>query len=299
MNADGLTRRMSLSVSFLWIMFSLSLLVLGALAYLIWAFCGLYLDNGSTRVELDFTRKRMQAIEFNRSQANAPEEAKRLLDRLDMAVMAADGADDLILPSDLASSVSPASPQSEGQVEGSDGDQALDPSSQAEGRASTDPGGGSSGPDSSAFGLSGSGQTGGNMDTEAEAWASLDLLLPPIASPASLDVDDFKFGPEGQFSFFLKQAGGPGQRARGRAVTVLALASPEGQVALSIFPEADLAQNGQAWEVGSKYNIIAAKVIKGQVAIPEGGRVLGAEVLAFDEDSKALVFRKKIKNGGD
>jgi hypothetical protein len=64
---------------------------------------------------------------------------------------------------------------------------------------------------------------------------------------------------------------------------------------LASAPEIDLSQPGQGWEKGAKYNIIASKVVRAKMNIPEGGRVLNAEVLAWEEDTKELIFLKRIK----
>jgi hypothetical protein len=129
-------------------------------------------------------------------------------------------------------------------------------------------------------------------------WARFHSTLEslPTANPPILDTEEFQISRSGEVSFVLKQNAGAGQRARGRAVVFVAVSDASGDISLLTAPAIDLADpDASGWELGSKYNIIASKVVRGQIAIPEGGKVINAEVLAWEEDSKELVFRKKIK----
>jgi hypothetical protein len=111
---------------------------------------------------------------------------------------------------------------------------------------------------------------------------------------ASLDIDDFEVSSGGQVTFLLRQNGAPGQREKGRTMVVLAIADAAGAIRLVSAPETDLARPEQGWEMGSKYNIVASKLMRAKAPVPAGYRILSAEIVAWEEDSKELVFRKKI-----
>jgi hypothetical protein len=203
--------------------------------------------------------------DYVRSVASAPEEARLVLELLDRAVLMADAdSDDLELVGVPDDEEEPAVPSETNEsATGETGEPRPAPSPQD------------------------------------AAWAAFHALLPAVPSPAPVDVDEFKLSVNGQFSFMLLQNDAPGQRVRGRSVTVFAVAGPDDEsVTLIASPEMDLTELEQGWEVGSRYNIIASKVVRGQIAVPEGSQVLSAEVLAWDEDDKSLIFRKKIKIEG-
>lgn len=262
MGADGQTRRLTFSGRTLWILLFFLLISLAALAFAIHLLVGAKLDNERLAIELDYASRSSQFRDYVKTVDMAPEEARRILELLDRAILMADNseADDALVgvSDDTPDPNEPESPQE-------------------------------------------------NEPSEPEAapldalWARFHASLASLstANPPILDTEEFQISLDGEVSFVLKQNAQPGQRARGRTVIILAVADKDGNLSLMTAPEIDLGDpDASGWELGSKYNIIASKVVRGQIALPEGGQVLNAEVLAWDEDSKELVFRKKIKIEG-
>jgi hypothetical protein len=283
-------------------LFILVFLVLFLLSYFV---SSLLVDFERLENEHDYTVRYYDTREYNRGVSNAPDEAKRILQRLDEAAYSAEGNDDeLTLPQPIDTSEAtppnfleglggastPTPPlaqggmplgENEGVPETGEIPPALLPATGGEDQGQ--------GP------LNGESPLG----PEEKAWAQLHGLLTKPPEPPSLDVDDFRLSPDGTFTYYLKQAQGPGTRLKGRAITVFALSDGKGKVKLASFPKVDLNNPSQGWDLGGKFNIISSKVYKGQIEVPPGGKILSVEVLAWDEDSKQLVFDKKIDLGGE
>jgi hypothetical protein len=133
---------------------------------------------------------------------------------------------------------------------------------------------------------------------EAEAWGVFQKRLPKLPDQAELDVDDFRVTPNGNYSYYLKRIATTGERLRGRAITIFAVSDKDGKVALVSVPQIDLGVPSQGYDLGGKYNIVSSKVYRGSVKVPQGGQILSAQVLAWDESTKELIFQKKIIIGG-
>jgi hypothetical protein len=265
MGADGQTRRLSLSGGTLKILTFFLALALAALAVAVHLYVGARLDNQRLSAELESSERLSRLREYAKTVDMAPEEARLILELLDRAILMADNsevADSMVgVPDDSPDDgESPAPEPVEPLAEGPPADPAGSP-----------------------------------VDALwARFHASLKSL--PSTNPPVLDTEEFQISRNGEVGFVLKQNAGAGQRARGRTVTVVAVADKNGDLSILTAPEIDLANPDlSGWELGSKYNIIASKVVRGKIDIPEGGRVINAEVLAWEEDSKELVFRKKIK----
>jgi hypothetical protein len=319
MSDGGGTRRFSLSTSFLWILASLAILVLMALGVLSYLASSLLVDNRSLQTRYDFELRRLETLAYNRSVPSSPEAAGRLLDRLDLAAMSA-GDDDPELPQGLpddpagsgtASATSPASgtaagtpgadPDAQGQaggaapaVGGQEPRDAPSATAAAEGGGTAQAG---DPPGASPPAAGGDGDAPAPAGPEEEAWTALHKRLTMPSGPVILDVDEFRFSPDGSYSYYLKQAAGPGERLKGRAVTIFSVADKDGKVRLVPDPEFDLRKPAQGWDTGGRYNIIASKVYKGTIRIPQGGKVISAEILAWDEDTKELIFLKRVPVG--
>jgi hypothetical protein len=136
------------------------------------------------------------------------------------------------------------------------------------------------------------------LSPEAEAWGAFQNRLPKVPEEDVLDVDDFRVTPGGSYSYYLKRIATEGTRLRGRAITIFAIADKEGTVTLVSDPKIDLGVPSQGYDLGGKYNIVSSKVYRGNVKVPQGGKILSAQVLAWDEANKELVFQKKIVIGG-
>jgi hypothetical protein len=264
--ADGQTRRLSLSVGFFWIVGVALIVALACLAAAAHFWSVLAVDVERLETRLAYAERSAEMADYARAVSLAPEEARIILEQLDLAVMTADGYGDEDL--DLVGVPDPEEARSEAAAEGAapaTGDEAA---------------------------------RSGALTPHDEVWAAWHGRLPAVPGAQPVDVDEFKISVGGQFSFILRQNGQPGQRVRGRSVTVCAVAAEDGTVTLAASPEFDLTKPEQGWERGMRYNIIASKVVRGRVTVPKGGQVLSAEVLAWDEDDRSLVFRKKIKIEG-
>jgi hypothetical protein len=325
MGSDGHARRLSLSLSFLWIIGCLSLATLGALGLVgyLWVEADRARDSLANRLE--YVTRQNEMTKYQQDLKVAPDQARRLLEELDLAARVADADGSA---GQLIQSIQPQPTQSNNSAASQEGkpdegaslggsatglgdkanaspvnsegepgkgnlalvspDQGLDVASPREAGSAGGPGGESalaSSPD--------------NI-SESEAWKVFWAKWPaPKENTGSkentglLVVEDFKlFG--GQFSYVLKRLE-PGQRVRGRSATILAVADAAGKVKLKPFPEFNLKEPGAGYKAGARYNILSSKVVRGKVAIPEGGRVLSVEIVAWDEDSRELVFRQRIR----
>ncbi|MDR1312765.1 MAG: hypothetical protein LBQ12_03490 [Deltaproteobacteria bacterium] len=317
MTDGGDTRRFSLSTTFLWIMASLALMVILALGVLSYLTSSLLVDNRSLKLGYDYELRRLETQAYNRSIPDSPEAAGRLLDRLDRAAMSAvDDDQDLPqavpdvpggppepqgVPSPPVRPDAPAAPdpaQAQGPAQAA-GEAAPAAAAQA---AAPAPGASGAGepasPPAAGEDPAAASAQQAPAGPEEEAWTAFHNRLAVPAGPAILDVDEFRFSPDGSYSYYLKQAAGPGERLRGRAITVFAVADRDGKVRLASDPEMDLRNPSRGWDIGGRYNIIASKVYKGRARIPPGGSALSCEVLAWDEDSKDLIFMKRVPLGG-
>jgi hypothetical protein len=338
MNDGGFTRRLSVSVSFLWIMATLVILTLFSLGVLAWMVSSLLVDHKNLQNELGFLKSYAETREYNKSLDSAPEDARLILERLDRAALnAEEDEDDLALPravddpgeaagpGESASKAQGGNPganpgtnpgsnpgsnpgQNPGQNPGSAPEGSPSESSsegsgdlEGEGDQAEDAAFDLSGDSSKEGGESGTGegsQVGAQAAAEAAAWASLHNRLSLPGEEKLLDVDEFKFSPRGSYSFYLQQIKSPGTRLKGRALTVFAMEDEKGKVALVSDPPIDLSKPFQGFEKGGRYNIVSSKVFKGNVRVPAGGKALSAEVLAWDEETKELIFIKKISLRG-
>ena len=261
MGADGQTRRLRMSGRTLWLLLFLLLASLGALAFTVHLYMGARIENGRLAMELEHAERLSQLKEYSKTVDMAPDEARRILELLDRAILTADNSEveDSMggVPDDTPDTEEPPPPADEAEAPAEPAANPLD-----------------------------------------ALWARFHASLAslPTTHPPILDTEEFQISLDGDVSFVLKQNASPGQRARGRAVIFLAVADKDGELSMMTAPEIDLADpDASGWELGSKYNIIASKVVSGKITIPEGGKVVNAEVLAWEEDSKELVFRKKIK----
>jgi hypothetical protein len=267
MGADGQTRRLSFSIRTLWMLLFSLLAALAALAFAVHLYVGALLESRRLATELESATRLSQLREYSKTVDMAPEEARRILELLDRAILMADNSE----IDDALVGVPDDSPDGDGGQDSASEEGQGDPPPVPEG------------------------------DPLEALWSRFHSSLAslPTANPPILDTEEFQIALDGEVSFVLKQNAGAGQRARGRTVIFLAVADADGNLSLMTTPEIDLADpDASGWELGSKYNIIASKVVRGKIEIPEGGQVLNAEVLAWDEDSKELVFRKKIKIEG-
>jgi hypothetical protein len=267
MGADGQTRRLSFSLRTLKMLFVFLLLSLAGLAFVIHLYIGARLEGDKLAMELESATRISELKKYKSAVDMAPEEARKILELLDRAILLADNSE---IDNALVG-------VTDDTPDGSESGEAQEP--QPSGDAAAE-------------------QAASPLDA---LWADFHASLAsiPSASPPILDTEEFQIALNGDVSFVLKQNAGAGQRARGRTVIFLAVADKDGSLTLKTAPEIDLADpDASGWELGSKYNIIASKVVRGNIEIPEGGKVINAEVLAWDEDSKELVFRKKIKIEG-
>jgi hypothetical protein len=333
MNDGGSTRRLSVSVSFLWIMATLSILTLFSLGVLAWLVSSLLVEHKSLRNELAFLNAYSETKEYNKSLSSAPEDARLILERLDRAALSdEEEGDELALPQAVDSSPAQGAGESkpgnllgegknpqggsgssqsaaagaaktEGEnLSGSSGKDAGSgngPAPAAGESGSSEAGsGGDPASEGSGEGTASAGSQGGETSAEAAAWQTFHNRLSMPPDPNILDVDEFRFSPRGSYTFYLQQIKSPGTRLKGRAITVFALEDKNGEVTLVSDPPIDLSKPFQGFEKGGKYNIVSSKVYKGNIRIPEGGKALSAEVLAWDEETRELVFLKKISLRG-
>ncbi|MDR1309566.1 MAG: hypothetical protein LBL95_06685 [Deltaproteobacteria bacterium] len=281
LSADGQTRRLSFSPSFFWILGILMAITFGSLAFLAHQFANLTLERDSLESSLRNVVRFHEIRDYSQSVTMAPEEARRILEILDRAIVMSetdDGEAGLIgVPEASPPEAGPAGP----------GDQAAAAGEEA---GETVPG-----PEEAPAGSQGQQDAPAEASSPLrEAWRAWHEASGVPRELASLDIDDFEVSGGGQITFLLRQSGEPGQREKGRALTVLAVSDEAGRVSLVSAPQIDLSSPEQGWELGAKYNIMASKLMRAKADLPAGARILNAEVVAWEEDSKELVFRKKI-----
>jgi ketosteroid isomerase-like protein len=267
MRADGHTRQMSLSAAFLWIMGILSLFTLVCLAGLSYLYVGSKIELDTTAGNLAFEKRFNEIRDYKQDVEIAPEEAKKILELLEQSLTLADSTpeqDSLIGVTELDQDTleSDQSAEQDPEILAPQAPDILEMSPE---------------------------------EAQAAVWAAWhDKLSIPNQKPF-IDIEEFKVSVDGDISFILKNNSQPGERIKGRAIVVCLVADKDGVLSLKAAPEIDLAKPQEGWEKGSRYNIIASKVVRGKISIPEGGKILNAEVLAWEEDTKELVFLKKIK----
>jgi hypothetical protein len=300
MTDGGKTGRYTFSVTFFWVMGILLLGLLCSLLILSWRLSSLMVGYESATLRLKAMESFYEARDFSQSVQDAPLEAWLILQRLDQAAALAETIDDEpVLPWGLEpGDGGQAPPSGEGdEALGPEGaDPAPDQPAQGEGPGAGEPNApgdpGEAAPDAQQP------DNPGPPNPEAEAWAAFQGRLPAIPGGAPLDVEEFRVTPGGNYSYYLKStASDPGARLRGRAITIFAVADKAGAVTLAADPKIDLREPSQGYDNGGKYNILSSKVYRGNISVPPGGKILSAQVLAWDEGSKELIFRKKIVIG--
>jgi hypothetical protein len=317
MNDGGTTKRLSISTSFLWIMMAIALLVLLSLGVLSYMVSTLLVDYKTLKNDYEFMSIYYESRDYNRAIEKAPEDAKLILERLDMAVLSADEVEnkDPSLPKAVETPGNTPGTNSgkEGNTNGTNpndltategakeniqnGTNVSNQSFENQGEediaqtAENDPNNAMDNSESEANNM------GGTL-AEDEAWETFHSRLSLPKNAPTLEIDEFRFSPRGAYSFFLKQDANPGMRLKGRALTVFAIEDKEGEVILVSDPSIDLTKPSQGYERGGRYNIISSKMYRGNISVPQGSKVLSAEVLAWDEETKKLVFLKKISLEG-
>jgi hypothetical protein len=242
-------------------------LALGIVSYLL---SSLIIDYRFMKNELEYTTRYFEIREYNRYISTAPAEAQEILDKLDQAALAADSnSGEVPLPTgvNLTGNTTESDPNNPNSA-------TTTSETNSEGTTPT-------------------------LSPEDLAWETFHRKLTLPSQTPQLDVDEFKLNPNtGSYSYLLKQDGEPGVRLRGRSITVFAIALEDGTVSLVSDPKIDLQSPAQGYDRGSRYNIVASKVYQGRVEVPPNARILSVEVLAWEEDTKELVFLKKISTEG-
>jgi len=272
MNSNGKTRRINLSVSFIWLLVLTLSLGLFLVAFLSYFSVDLFVKKSYLDRELVFQAKYNEMKTFNQGIRVAPDEAARILEQLDQAFFIGESADivsELVgIPEDAPDTIS-------------------DDSSPEDGASSENP-----------IANSDSDNRKVEQNPEELVWASLRSLLTTPSGPSILDVEEFKLTQDGKISFILRQALSRGTRLRGRSIVVCSVSDENGEISLKSSPEIDLTNPNEGYKFGSKYNIVSSKIVRGQIKVPPSGKILSAEILAWDEMTQELVFRKKIKIEG-
>jgi hypothetical protein len=282
LRSDGSTRHLTMSRSFLWIIALLTLIPFCSLAYLSHQYVTQSITEQTLLTRLENESRAAELRDYTQTVDMAPEEARRILEILDRAIVMSengpleeeevglvgipDPAEDIVQPTEAP----PSSGSNEGDMAG---DVTADPPVEVT--------------------SAGSPETAQSTPLQ-QAWqAWYDRLTMP-AQMASLDIDDFEVSSSGQVTFLLRQSGEPGHREKGRVMVVLAISDANDRITLVPAPEIDLTKPEQGWDVGAKYNIVASKLIRAKATIPNNSKILNAEVVAWEETSKELVYRKKI-----
>jgi hypothetical protein len=278
LSADGQTRRLSFSPSFFWILGFISVFILIALAYLAHQFVDLTLEKDYLGTKLDNVTKFNELRNYKETVAMAPEEARRILEILDRAIVMSESDEGEIgligVPEPQTEEVPPVDSPTDPPDEAVPPTTTTEVSDETPAETETDE-----------FPV---------LDPLQAAWDVWHQASGTVTAQIALDIDDFEDSPSGNVTFVLRQDGQPGRRVKGRVLVVIALSDKSGKVTLVSAPATDLTKPEQAWEMGSKYNIVASKLVRAQAPIPQGSKILNAEVSSWDEDSKKLVFRKKI-----
>jgi hypothetical protein len=328
MGADGQTRRLSLSLSFLWIVGGLAFLALASLGLIAYLWVEAVRTRDSLAYRLEFQTRQVEIAKYQKDLDAAPAQAQILLAELEKVARSADGAeDDDQSPGALSAnpkkdpqgrnnpnpSASPpvanpplanttsTNPSSTSPQNSAPANLSSDPNSQGAGEKVESQGSEGSSGDESA-GAEGekanSGQDPNPGSPEAKAWAVFWNAWPaPPAENDSLAVTEFKIAPNGNFNFVLRQTEEPGVRAKGRSAAIFAVADAKGQVKLAAVPDFPALEPKAGFTVGARYNILSSKVVKGRVAVPPGGSILSVEIVAWDEDSQELVLRERLRLG--
>jgi hypothetical protein len=317
MTDGGRTSRFTFSTSFFWVIGLLTLIVFTALFLSAYKLSALMVDYQSTRQELNALNTYYETREFNQAINESPQEAGIILGKLDQAALLAETLEDEpILPWVVETTAEIGPGSAEVSVSGNnEGDSPAkgeadpaeplvdtpgDGAGQARGALQVEPAEGAVDPESTnppAI-LPDEPKDSAPLSPEAEAWAAFQNRLPEIPEEVILDVDDFRVTPTGAYSYYLKRVTTTGGRLRGRAITIFAVADKDGNVVLVPDPKIDLSVPSQGYDLGGKYNIVSSKVYRGNVKVPQGGKLLSVRVLAWDEATKALIFQKKIAIGG-
>jgi hypothetical protein len=306
LKSDGSTRPLNISRAFLWIVGLLAALVLGALALAAHLLAGLSNQNEFLSARLEDESRLNQLRDYARAAAVAPEEARRILELLDRAIVMSESGDDGVglvgipdtTPDDEAAEVTAAAAGEAGENNDAEdgttaaaaaGDSPAEaPGAPAAGGAETENGGAS---DEAPAGDAGDARERTPLQAAWKAW--YDRLTMPRET-ASLDIDDFEVSSGGQVTFLLRQSGESGRREKGRINVILAVRDAGGSVSLVPAPPFDMEKPEEGWEIGVKYNIVASKLIRARGQVPPGSKIVNAEVVAWEEDSRELVYRKKI-----
>ncbi|MDR2141770.1 MAG: hypothetical protein LBR11_08290 [Deltaproteobacteria bacterium] len=310
MGADGQTRRLSLSISFLWLMGCFSLVVLGALGVVAYLWVEAARDRDSLGKKLDWLSRRGELASYQKEAQQAPVEARRLLEELNSAAQTADNGDEVggkgsAPPPNPEPSTETGAPGAQTNLTATATNTTVTVNGSINLSAATNSSLVEPGPESRV-------ELGPEVDPaipssssavepdspEAKAWAAFWGSWPnPPGASSQLTVEDFKIAGGGQFTYVLKRLEGPAPRARGRSVSIFAVADSRGEVKLVGSPEFNLQDPLAGYQVGARYNIMSSKIMRGKIPVPRGGRLLSLEILAWDEDSRELVLRQRIKLG--
>jgi hypothetical protein len=269
MDHDGRTRRLSLSLGFFWLTGILAALVLSALGLFIHFFVTQNLENKNLIAINHYLELAKERKDYQKAVEVSEVEAQTILENLDMAVkMAESNANETIL-----TGVPDNSPDDSAESKSSPSDSPQTP-------------------------VSSDANFINEFPSEKAAWDAWHARLTPITGKEQVDADQFKLSVDGQLSYVLRQKSDPGQRVKGRSVVILAASDPKGRISLHSMPEIDLSYPQSGWELGAKFNIVASKIMSGPLVLPDDLKIVSAEVLTWDEDSKELNYRKKIKIEG-
>ncbi|MDR1049955.1 MAG: hypothetical protein LBP95_02520 [Deltaproteobacteria bacterium] len=307
LKSDGSTRPFNISRAFLWIVGLLAALALGALALAAHLVAGLSNQNEFLSARLEDESRLNQLRDYARAVDVAPEEARRILELLDRAIVMSESGDDGAglagvpdtAPDDGAASVPAAAAGGAGENnDAEDGTAAPAAAGDSPGDSPAEA------PGAPAAGDAGTGNGGAADEAPAgdareqaslqAAWKAWSDRLPMPGETASLDIDDFEVSPGGQVTFLLRQSGESGRREKGRVNVILAVRDAGGAVSLVPAPPFDMEKPEEGWTIGVKYNIVASKLIRARGQVPPGSKIVNAEVVAWEEDSRELVYRKKI-----
>ncbi|MDR1487503.1 MAG: hypothetical protein LBT62_05870 [Deltaproteobacteria bacterium] len=274
---------MNLSRCFLWIVVISSFVTLAALAGAVYLLVETSLELQQVKQTKNFNDELYRIKNYAAAQEIAPQEAKRILEFLDQALLSADDGED---ETPLIGVADQSSQDAEPPAEDASQEPSQEPSEDASEAVSEDA---SEDPDAAEL------QPGETADLDEQAvWNSWHSLLNVPTDKPTIDVDDFKLSARGQISFVLRQNSQPGLRVKGRTIVMCLVEDKNGALSLMSAPEIDISKPEQGWEKGTKYNIIASKLMRAKMDLPEGAQVLNAEILAWEEDSKELIFLKKM-----
>ncbi|MDR0356118.1 MAG: hypothetical protein LBJ64_10365 [Deltaproteobacteria bacterium] len=271
LKSDGNTRHLRFSPLFFWFLGLLFIAVVLSLAWLAHQYVELDLERKTLLANLNTETRINEIRDYARTVNLAPEEARRILELLDRAIVMSESGHDeeeglIGIPdpetaeAPVENSVPDAPPES---AEAPDDAPPAPPVEEA-------------------------------ATPLQEAWQKWRAQIGSPQTPMeTLDIEDFEVTASGQVTFLLRQSGEPGRRVRGRVLVVLAVSDANGKITLLSAPQTNMSA-AQGWDKGSKYNIVASKLMRVKAEVPAGSKILNAEVVAWEEDTKELVFRKKI-----